>query len=68
MPDFIDKSVDAQQEILDAQISKMRQVQKEVTLRPRGSCHYCEEQTTLAAQLFCDIDCSNDYNKYVRRS
>ena len=68
MPDFIDKAVDAEIEILNARINKMRQVQKQNHLIPRGNCYYCEESLRGTQKVFCDLDCSNDYNKYVRRT
>lgn len=35
-------------------------------LIPTGKCLYCEEQVK-GELLFCDIDCRDDYQKYVER-
>lgn len=36
-------------------------------LRPKGRCHFCETSTELKDQLFCDIDCSDDWEKLQRK-
>ncbi len=36
-------------------------------LVPKGCCHYCEEPSEISDQLFCDIDCSMDWEKLQRK-
>jgi hypothetical protein len=43
----------------------------EPKLQPKGSCHYCEADfdkadPDFAKKLFCDSDCSKDYEEEKR--
>lgn len=50
---------------LDAAIQNARP--KGRALVPKGSCHFCDEHLGDAAKLFCDLDCSTDWEKLQRK-
>jgi hypothetical protein len=59
--DVIDVANDAAETMLEAQ----RSVRKPV-LKPRGTCHFCEDAVGLG-KLFCPgEDCRNDYEREQR--
>lgn len=33
-------------------------------LKPIGECYWCGEETENDKQLFCDSDCTKDFEKY----
>lgn len=40
--------------------------QKGNALKPKGTCHNCEEKVELEGQIFCDTDCRDDYIKIMK--
>lgn len=40
--------------------------QNQSSLRPKGECYNCEEAVPESTQLFCDVDCRDDYVKRQR--
>jgi hypothetical protein len=63
--DLVDDANSIADQMLDVAITNARS--KGRALSPKGSCHFCEEKTTIKGQLFCDIDCSDDYEKLQRK-
>ena len=51
----------------DAAISRARQAASKRDIEPSGRCHNCDEYVDDPRKLFCDADCSSDYEKRVRR-
>lgn len=48
-----------------AAISKRK---PESGLKPEGDCHNCGKKLRKKEQLFCDRECSDDWELYNRRS
>ncbi len=66
MADFIDNTNDRENHLKEMRIANIRAQQRE--LQPIGSCHWCGEVFTQAdPRLFCDPDCSGDYERDRRR-
>lgn len=57
MADDVDRATDQAQAHLDANIAS----RKVVTLKPGGLCHYCDELLPKFGQLFCNKECSEEY-------
>lgn len=57
--DSIDVAQNNEEVIQQAAIKKALQSSKNKQIQPTGFCRYCEEP--IDKGLFCDIDCSNDY-------
>lgn len=60
--DEIDVANETAELLLKAQISK----KKHSGLLPAGACHYCDELLPKIGQLFCNRDCSEDYESEQR--
>jgi len=64
--DILDASQEIEQHILDARINSIRQTGRLIT--PNGTCRWCKEIfETGSEKLFCDSDCSEDYEKFNRQ-
>lgn len=63
--DEIDIAQRVSELMLDVAINNARP--KGRALHPKGSCHYCEESLENTEKLFCDMDCSEDYEKLQRK-
>jgi cytidine deaminase len=59
MPDEVDSANDQAEQILALQLK----ARKPVGPAPCGYCHYCLEEFTDPAKIFCDSDCANDFEK-----
>jgi len=55
--DIIDQANNVAEQMLMAQ----RTIRKHSKLVPAGSCHYCDELLPKVGQLFCNGECSEDY-------
>jgi hypothetical protein len=67
MPDFIDRSVEQQALVLEAQLANAKA--KAPRLTPKEACHNCDEPLVHEPhRLFCDKDCADDYAKYPREA
>lgn len=65
--DFIDRSVEQQERLLEAQLQNARV--KTPRLTPKEACYNCNEPLVeIPDQLFCDADCAHDYEKYPREA
>ena len=66
MGDMLDATDAIEQTILDHRINAIRSAAR--THHPVGKCHWCEEPFSHGSQkIFCDSDCSEDYEKYHRK-
>lgn len=63
MADIADRAAEQNELMLEIQLANAKV--HEAGLRLIGKCHYCEEP--LKNQTFCDADCRDDYEKYVRK-
>lgn len=48
------------QRIAETVEAAILQARSAPTLRPRGRCHFCDEQVEPTL-LFCDMDCRDDF-------
>lgn len=62
--DTIDNAQSTADIFLNAAIENARP--KGRALLPKGECYYCEEKVD-GQRLFCDLDCSEDYEKLQRK-
>lgn len=60
MSDDIDRSVEIQEKVLQSNINRQRVAAQSRSLRPVGTCYYCNCQVNRG-QLFCDSVCGEDY-------
>ena len=66
--DVLDAAQEIEQRILDAKLEAMRQASAPRALNPKLSCYWCSEPFEQGSEkLFCDSECSEDYNKYERQ-
>lgn len=65
MSDEIDHAQRTSELLLEVAIQNARP--KGRALHPKGVCHFCDELLDVAAKLFCDMDCSEDYEKLQRK-
>jgi len=64
MPDEIDA---AQEEIARMQQATLERARASgASLKPCGRCYNCDEPLRLSEQLFCDIECAEDYERRLR--
>jgi hypothetical protein len=63
--DDIDHAQRISEMLLDVSIKNARP--KGRALVPKGDCHFCEEKLDVADKLFCDLDCSKDWEKLQRK-
>ena len=61
--DPLDRAAHTQQLAIDRAIANTKK--QERLLKPKGKCHFCLE-TVDDLKLFCDQDCSSDYDKLIR--
>ena len=62
--DSLDDAQAVTETLLNAAINNARS--KGRALLPKGKCYFCDELLRPQA-LFCDIDCSEDYEKLQRK-
>lgn len=62
MSDIVDQANDMSEIMLAAQ----RTVRKHSKLMAAGACHYCDELLPKVGQLFCNSECSEDYESEDR--
>lgn len=62
-----DQAERAADTFLQASIQSARSAAKHRALLPRGSCYFCDEPIKQP-KLFCDKDCSEDYEKLKRNN
>lgn len=65
MSDIIDQATKYEAVMLNAAINRARTTTVS-KISPCGVCHYCLEPVN-SNQLFCDADCSLDYDKYQHK-
>lgn len=61
MADEADLAFAVEQQSLEAAIAAQRRSRP--ALQATGECHYCGEHLKQEGQLFCDIDCANDWEQ-----
>ena len=55
--------VDNTDKIIFAEVARgLAAVRRQLGLVANGCCHFCDE-ALAPAQLFCDVDCRDDYDK-----
>jgi hypothetical protein len=54
---FLENAEEAMREIIDRKVASIRQ---RPSLKPIGNCYNCGESIQFS-KLFCDMDCSNDW-------
>ncbi|MGL5309443.1 MAG: hypothetical protein ACRDAL_02450 [Plesiomonas shigelloides] len=64
MSDVIDRAELEIERNVDRQVSAARASIKCRMLKPKGRCHFCDEQVVNQA-LYCDHDCSMDHEKML---
>lgn len=67
MPDFIDRSVEHQEELLQRDIERAKKVDPATRLSPMGRCHFCRERLDNDKMLFCDADCAADHERLMHK-
>lgn len=67
MADIADIADEINEIHLAASLAQVRK--SSIILRPKGHCHYCEEELdpTSKNKLFCDVHCRDDYDYYIAR-
>lgn len=50
--------------LTNAAISSARNFKRDI--EPNGRCHNCDEYLDDPRKLFCDMECSEDYEKRLR--
>jgi hypothetical protein len=61
MSDEIDA---AQEEIARQQEAALRAARERAAkLRPTGRCYNCDAEVAAPEQLFCDVECAQDYER-----
>ena len=70
MADFADEAQDINEEHLAKSLLEHSEQAKRNQLKPLGYCRHCHESIAKDAknQLFCDVDCRDDYERVHRRS
>ena len=63
--DQIDNANEMADAYIESAISAARVTNKNSRLVAKGACHNCDEPLPCPGQLFCDSDCSEDY-EYVQ--
>lgn len=67
MADEIDLTTAREDLILAARIRAVQTSAKQREHTPLGHCLYCEEPfTNEPDRLFCDVDCREDHQKYIK--
>lgn len=65
--DILDASQEIEQNILDARIEALRATAPKRN-QPKGFCQWCNEPFASGDErIFCDSDCSEDYEKYKQQ-
>ena len=69
MADFADDAQEINELHLEKSLREFQENAKRQALKPLGFCRYCEESIAKDAknQLFCDVDCRDDYERLHRR-
>jgi hypothetical protein len=62
MADEVDLAFEAQERHLSMAIAAQRRAGSR-QLKPMGSCHWCGNTEDLGVRLFCDADCSRDWER-----
>lgn len=62
--DQIDNANEMADAYINGAIETARTTKAEHRLAPKGACHNCEEPLADKGQIFCDAECSEDY-EYV---
>lgn len=67
MADIADIADEMNEHHLAASLAALKK--SSIVLRPKGRCHYCDEDLDPDAdnKLFCDADCRDDYDKHIAR-
>lgn len=66
--DILDATQEIEQKLLDLRLAAIRAGSGTRQLPPKGACHWCDERFTHGSEhIFCDADCSEDYEKYHRK-
>lgn len=63
--DQIDNANELVETYMEQAISLARSTTRSVRLAPKGVCYNCHDKVTTASQLFCDSECSEDF-EYVQ--
>jgi hypothetical protein len=65
--DILDQASDMQEKAVSQAIQAIRNSANHRELYPKGVCHWCDEPfSDEPERLFCDEDCSGDYQKHKR--
>jgi hypothetical protein len=66
MTDVFDQATE--REIADREFAIKAALQRieDSRLKPRGTCHNCDEPLEFSHNLFCDADCGSDYELRTR--
>lgn len=62
MADEVDLAFEAQERHLSMAIAAQRRAGG-CRLKPMGSCHWCGNDQDLGVRLFCDAECSRDWER-----
>lgn len=62
MADEVDLAFEAQERHLSMAIAAQRRAGTR-QLKPIGSCHWCGNDQDLGVRLFCDAECSGDWER-----
>lgn len=63
--DPIDQASEVEAAFTEAAIENARKLSASKSLRPKGECHNCADPLEYPDQIFCDIECAEDYH-YVQ--
>lgn len=61
--DDVDIAQEQEQMARDEALRQCRE--RNASLRPAGRCHYCEAGIE-SSELFCDVECRRDYERFAR--
>lgn len=67
MADIADIADEVNEQHLADSLAQLRK--SAIILRPKGVCHYCEEDLDPNSKnkLFCDVGCRDDYDRFIAR-
>lgn len=70
MADFADDAQEINEKHLEKSLEEFQENAKNQALKPLGYCRNCHEPIAKEAinQLFCDVECRDDYERLHRRS